>query len=166
MYFFTPQRFAELESMIAEAKEKADQAARSGHESGAEQDGHHDESYQLSLRQTATLDRLVMDLEEIKCNAEIVIPAEQDHCVQFGNGVELVYSSGEVERFVVEGYIFDFSNNRLSVHSPLGQAITGKRAGEKAQFNVGGRNVVVVIGRIFLPSQAEKYCSDHSGAAP
>jgi len=45
-YPFTPQRLAQLELMIDKLKEQTDHAARSGFESGSEQDGHHDEGYQ------------------------------------------------------------------------------------------------------------------------
>lgn len=160
-YPLTPQRFAQLESMITEAKEKADQAARSGYESGSEQDGHHDEGYQLSLQQTAMLDKRLRDLIEIRRNAEIVTPVEQDQQVQFGNGVELIYPNGEVTRFIMEGYVFGSSENRLSIHSPLGRAIIGAKQGDEVSFKVGDRTITVVVGKIFLPSQAEKFCTDN-----
>lgn len=161
-YLFTPQRLAQLESMIAEAKEKADQAARSGYESGSEQDGHHDEGYQLSLQQTAMLDRRLRDLVDVRRNAEIAIPTEQDQQVQFGNGVELIYPNGEVARFIVEGYVFGSSENRLSIHSPLGRAITGAKQGDEVSFKAGDRIITVVVEKIFFPSQTERFCSDKS----
>lgn len=161
-YLFTRQRLAQLESMITEAKEKADQAARSGYESGAEQDGHHDEGYQLSLQQTAMLDRRLRDLVDIRRNAKIATPVEQDQQVEFGNGVELVYPNGETARFIVEGYVFGSSENHLSIYSPLGRAITRAKQGDKVSFKVGDRTITVVVGRIFLPSQAERLCSDNS----
>jgi len=160
-YLFTPQRLAELESMIAEVKKKADQAARIGYESASEQDGHHDEGYQLSLQQTAMLDRRLRDLVDVRRNTEIVTPAEQDQQVQFGNGVELVYPNGEVARFIVEGYVFGSSKNRLSIHSPLGRAITGAKRGDEVSFKVDDRTITVIVGKISLPNQAERFCSDN-----
>lgn len=161
-YLFTPQRIAQLESMITEAREKADQAARSGYESSAGQDGHHDEGYQLSLQQTAMLDRRLRDLIDVRRNAEIVIPVEQDQQVQFGNGVELVYSNGNLSRFVVEGYVFGSSKNSFSLHSPLGRAIVGAKRGDEVSFNVDDRIITVVVKKIFFPSQAERFCFDDS----
>jgi transcription elongation GreA/GreB family factor len=161
-YLFTPKRLAELESMIADAKVQADCAAQSGYQSGSEQDGHHDEGYQLSLQQVSMLDRRLRDLETIRSNAEIVIPVEQNQKVQFGNGVELIYPNGEVARFIVEGYVFGSSENRLSIHSPLGRAIIGAREGDEVIFRVGNRTITVVVRKIFLPSQAERFCLDRS----
>jgi transcription elongation GreA/GreB family factor len=158
-YLFTPQRLAQLERMIDNLKKQADYAARSGFESGSEQDGHHDEGYQLSLRETTVLDTQLRNLMNIRRNAEVVVPVEQDQQVRFGNGVELIYENGVVLRLIVEGYIFDSAENRLSIHSPLGQAIIGAKQGDKVSFTVGNRTITVIVNKIILPSQAEKFCS-------
>jgi len=158
-YILTPQRLAQLELMIGELKKRADHAARSGFESGSEQDGHHDEGYQLSLRETTLLDTQLRNLVDIRCNAEIVVPVEQDQQVRFGNGVELLYKNGEVSRSIMEGYVFGSAENRISIHSPLGRAIIEAKPGDVVSFTVGGRTITVTVRKIFLPSQAEKLCS-------
>ena len=159
-YLFTPQRLAQLEALITEAKKRADRAAQSGFQSGSEQNGHHDEGYQLSLRETSTWDRRVRDLEEIRRNARVIVPVEQDELVQFGNGVEIIYPNGEVMRLIVEGYSFDSSQHSLSLNSPLGRAVLGKKSGEEVSFVVGNRTIPVKIGDISPPSQADEFCSD------
>ena len=158
-YLFTPQRIAQLDLMIRNLKKQADRTARIGFESGSEQDGHHDEGYQLSLRETAVLDTQLRNLMNIRDNAEVVVPVEQDQQVRFGNGVELIHENGEVLRLIVEGYVFDSTKNRLSIHSPLGQAIIGAKQGDKVSFTVGNRTITVIVNKIILPSQAEKFCS-------
>jgi len=158
-YPFTPQRLAQLELIIDEAKKQADHAAKSGFESGSEQDGHHDEGYQLSLRETAVLDTRLRNLVDILRNAEIVVPVEQDQQVRFGNGVELIYKNGDASRLIVEGYVFDSAENRLSILSPLGRAIIGAKPGDEVSFTVSGRTITVIVCKIFSPSQAEKFCS-------
>ncbi|TSC94250.1 MAG: hypothetical protein CEN87_545 [Parcubacteria group bacterium Licking1014_1] len=160
-YLFTPKRFAELELMIVQLREKADQIATSGFKSGLEQDGHHDEGYQLSLREIAIYDRRANDLEEIRRNVEVVEPLEQNEVVQFGNGVEVVYSNGEKIRYIMEGYVFDSSENSISVNSPLGQAIIGAKTGESRSFMVGDKNIVVTVGRIFPPSAQKIFASNN-----
>jgi len=158
-YLFTPQGLAQLELMIDNLKKQIDHAARSGFESGSEQDGHHDEGYQLSLREIAVLDTQIRDLINIRRNAEVVVPVEQDQQVRFGNGVELIYENGEVLRLIVEGYVFNSAENRLSIRSPLGQAIIGAKAGDKVSFTVGNRTITVIVKKIVPPSQAEEFCS-------
>jgi len=158
-YPFTPQQLTQLELMINEAKKQADHAARSGFESGSEQDGHHDEGYQLSLRETVVLGTQLRNLVDIRRNAEIVVPIEQDQQVCFGNGVELIYENSEVLRLIVVGYVFGSAENRLSIHSPLGRAIIGAKLGDKVNFTVGSRTITVTVGRIFFPSQVEEFCS-------
>jgi transcription elongation GreA/GreB family factor len=113
----------------------------------------------LSLRETAVLDTQLRNLINIRRNAEVVVPVEQDQQVQFGNGVELIYENGEVSRLIVEGYVFVSAENRLSIHSPLGQAIIGAKQGDKVSFMVGNRTITVIVNKIILPSQAEKFCS-------
>jgi transcription elongation GreA/GreB family factor len=155
-YLFTPKRFSELQSLVAELKKAANESAKRGFESGLEQDGHHDEGYQLSLRETAVNDRRVGDLEEVCRNAEITVPVEQSETVRFGNGVEIIYPNGEKLRYILEGYVLDFSKNYISINSPFGSAIIGAKKGEKRSFSAGGRTITVIVGEIFPPSRADE----------
>jgi transcription elongation factor GreA len=154
-YLFTPERYKQLESMLLEMIEKTDESARRGFQSGSEQDGHHDEGFQLGLRETAINDKRLSDLEKIYKNAEVMVPIEQDDIVQFGNGVEIIYQDGEVVKCIVESYSFGFSEKEIvSMESPLGQAILGTRTGDERKFTVNNKTITVKIGKILPPSRA------------
>jgi len=154
-YLFTPKHFSELQSLIAELKKAANESVKRGFESASEQDGHHDEGYQLSLRETAVNDRRLRDLAEICRNAEVVVPVEQSETVRFGNGVEIIYPNGEKLRYILEGYVLDSSKNYISINSPLGSAIIGAKKGEKRTFSIEGRTITVIVGEIFPPSYVD-----------
>ena len=154
-YFFTPKRFADLKAMVQRARKKADDIAGSGYQSGAEQDGHHDEGYQLSLRETFVHDSIANNLATVLANAEIVEPVEQNGSVQFGNMVEIIYQDGDTENYLIESFVLPGSENSLSMDSPLGKAILGAKSGETISFIADSRKITVTIGQIFPPSSCK-----------
>ena len=154
-HFFTPKKFAELRVMVEKTKKIADDIVGSGFQSGAAQDGHHDEGYQLSLREIVVHDSMANNLAAVLANAEVVQPAEQNEAVYFGNAVEIIYQDGDKEKYLIESFVLPGSENSLSMNSPLGKAILGARSGERRNFVIDGRDITVTIGQIFPPSSSE-----------
>lgn len=155
-YFLTPQRFEEISLLVQSAQRSVTNTVTSGFESGAEQDGHHDEGYQLSLRQAEVDDSILKNLAEVLRNAEIVNPKEQNETVAIASGVIVLQPNGEQLRCVLEGYVLNnLPGMRISIHSPLGKAILGAKKGEKREVNLHGKKVLVTIEEILPPSQAE-----------
>ncbi len=155
-YLFTRKRFMELVALIEKSKKEADAVATSGFESGASQDGHHDEGYQLSLRETSVKDRRLGTLEEMRQNARVVDPVEQSGHIELGNGVVLSYPTGKRLGAIIDGFVFDHTGKELiSVGSPLGKSIVGASVGQFCSFKVGERIITVKVEKIFPPSKAD-----------
>jgi transcription elongation factor GreA len=157
-YVFTEREYSQLLRLIAEAKKRTDQAATDGYESGAEQDGHHDESYQLSLRETALHDRRVSELEEIRNTAKVVVPTEQADRVLLGNVVDVEYKGGQRLKVIICGCSLSSTENpsyqEVSIKSPLGRALLGAREGETREFDIGTKRSSVKVLTIYPPSAA------------
>ncbi|MBI5133814.1 MAG: GreA/GreB family elongation factor [Candidatus Taylorbacteria bacterium] len=148
--------------MIQRSQQKGHSSAQEGFQSGAEQDGHHDEGFQLSLRETAVHDARTRELQSILDSSEAVQPQEQNLRAEFGVGLVLRYEDGSLDRFVLDGYSLPDEHpegssrpHTLSVSSPLGRALIGSRQGEKRAFRMGTRNVSVMVEKIVAPSKVD-----------
>ncbi len=56
--------------------------------------------------------------------------------VDFGSQVTLDTGDGEVEYEMVSGYESDPVQKKLSVYSPIGKAILGKKSGDSVEIEV------------------------------
>lgn len=155
-YTLTVKDYSKLEELISVFREQGNTSAKEGYESGAAQDGHHDEGYQLSLRETALHDRRIRELEEIRNNCKVVEAEEQDKVVKIGNIVFLEYPDGRNIKAILCGYPFGQTVylSEISISSPIGKAIMGAKKGEIRQVNVGGKKISVTVTEILFPSQA------------
>jgi len=155
MQILTPTEVTKLKELIQEATQDTTKVIREGFESGASQDGHHDEGYQLSKRQGAVADRRVAELHAILNGAKIVIPVEQRTEVRLGNQVHVRIGS-ERRSVTICGYAGVYSTpGFVSVASPLGRALLGRKVGECAEADLPQGRVEVEVLEILPPSAAE-----------
>jgi len=99
----------------------------------------------------------VDDLREILDHCVIAEIKEQSSTVQIGNGVVVKYPDGLTRKFVLDGFVFNSPVvERVSVNSPLGQAILGAKIGETRFFDVNEKTLQITITNIIPPSKAEK----------
>lgn len=155
----TPRQHGKLQEIIRRSQQNGHYTAKEGFQSGAEQDGHHDEGYQLSLRETAIHDARTKELQLVLDGAEVVVPEEQSSRVQFGAGLVLKYKDGSLERFILDGYSLpgeqDDRTQTLSLSSPLGKLLIGAKVGEERILQLGARKVPVTIEKIVPPSKVD-----------
>lgn len=151
-YTFLPFQVNLLVRAIEKNRKTGNEIATSGYLSGAEQDGHHDEGYQLSLRETAVHDQRVSELERMFGNKLIVEPINQEEVVLIGNGVSVQFKGGEEMHFILVAHIFEpYSGGLISLSSPLGKAILGKKTGDTVRV---GNGQEISIQKITNPSEA------------
>ena len=96
------------------------------------------------------------ELEKILFNAQVIEPEEQDKRVAIGVGVVIEYEDGITAKFILDGYLIEPEENRVSFYSPLGRALLGAEEGEERELVIGGRKKIIFVKKIFLPSAAEK----------
>lgn len=122
-----------LLSLKGDANEKVKQGAEV---SGSAGDGHHDEGYQLSKRETWVADKLANELSYDIDQCVPITPEEQNEIVQIGNAV--VFDN---EKILV---IDNIARARGVISNPL---LLGKKCGDMVgKFK---------IQKILPPSEAE-----------
>lgn len=136
-FLITPNEHQLLVNKLQEAEQRCKSTMREGLESGGEQDGHHDEGFQLSIRESAVAARQVEELRSLQSNVKIFEPIEQSETARIGNGVQIVFSDQTRANYILEGKVIDANQAeiKLSIYSPLGRAILGAKIGEQRQFN-------------------------------
>ncbi len=151
----TKTQYQILLKMIKEAEETHVKSIRSGCESGSEQDGHHDEGFQLGLRESAISNERLRTLLDILNRAVVFKPLEQRKVVKIGNGVIIEHNNQQESRLILVGYAIDMGPqyNLVSAGSPMGKALIGAHVGETREFCVGGKKNTILIKDIILPSQ-------------
>lgn len=77
----------------------------------------------------------ISEIEHILLNVSIISKPKSDSEVELGNTVKLKSDSGKTKEFQVVGTVeADPLEGKISDESPLGQAVLGKKKGEKVEI--------------------------------
>ncbi len=77
----------------------------------------------------------ISEIEHILSNVQIITAPKNDGKVVLGSTVELKSDSGKKKQFQVVGTVeADPLNGKISDESPIGQALMGKKEGEKIEI--------------------------------
>ena len=105
-------------------------------------------SFMSGTRELQRLRRKIEDINEILEDAEVIdIEELETDVVCPGCEVVICFPMGEVETYVV-GVNDPDCNNRISLKSPLGKEIIGRKEGEVVQYSVNGKVREVKIKNI------------------
>src|SRR5579863_1502389 len=104
-------------------------------------------AYHDARRELGLLDGRVQTIEGMLRHALIVEPAPYDGTVGLGATVVVRDDFGDSEYIIVVPHEADIARQRISLDSPLGAAISGRRAGDEVTVdNPGGiRRVAIVL---------------------
>jgi transcription elongation GreA/GreB family factor len=155
MYIFTREGIEELEELIKKTKERLKEIIQLKAEAHSEQDGWHDEGFQMFQREEMMLNKRLSELQNLRCNAQIIEPEEQNEVVKIGNGVVIEYEDGKTLEFILDGYVIIPSKNRVSIYSPLGKILQGAGKGEERILLIGKTKRVVKVKEIYPPPLAK-----------
>lgn len=155
MYIFTREGIEELEELIKKTKERLREIIQLKAEAHSGQDGWHDEGFQMFQREETMLNKRLSELQNLRCNAQIIEVEEQDEVVKIGNGVVVEYEDGKILKFILDGHVITPSENRVSIYSPLGKILQDARKGEERILYVGKIKRVVKVKEIYPPSLAK-----------
>lgn len=154
-YIFTRKGYEALLALMHRTEEMLGKAIKLKSDSGSGQDGWHDEGFKIGAVEETMWSRRLGELEDLCRNARVIDPKEQNEIVDLGTGVIIEYENGSISEFILEGFAIETLDNRLSIHSPLGDAILGAKKGEKRVFQVGNNKKTVTIKEILPPSVSE-----------
>jgi len=155
-YIFTKKGHEALKKIIEKTQQMLNQARELKGEAASGQDGWHDEGFKIAATDEMMWERRLAELKHLYHQAKIVEAKEQNKIVDLGTGVILRFEDGSMASYIIEGFTVEALENRLSIHSPLGEAIIGAKTGEKRSFKVGNNKKTVTIEKIVLPSKAEE----------
>ncbi|MFC1654049.1 GreA/GreB family elongation factor [Patescibacteria group bacterium] len=76
----------------------------------------------------------------------VVVEKDDNGVIGFGNTVTIKGDQGEMTFELVSGYESDPNVGKLSVYSPIGKAVQGKRPGDKVDVDVpAGKNTYEIL---------------------
>ncbi len=146
-YLLTKSGITELEkelaSLIAERKPVAD-AIKTAREFG---DLTENAEYQSARQEQEKLEARISEIDHILQNAKIISKPKEDNQVQVGSTVTL--KNGITKKFQVVGTVeADPLNGKISDESPIGQALLGKKLGEKVEIVTPAETATYKISQI------------------
>lgn len=93
--------------------------------------------YTSALSEKERNETRIAEVEHILQNGEVIKKPKGDSKVQLGSTVTLK-DGGKTKEFTVVGTVeADPMNGKISDESPIGQALMGKKEGEKVEIQVG-----------------------------
>lgn len=104
--------------------------------------------YSAAREEQAKNEARIAELEALIENAEVIDEATIDKSmVNIGSVVKVLYVDGkdEVEYHIVSSNEVDPFENKISIESPIGAALSGKKAGDKIEVNVPGGVIVLEV---------------------
>lgn len=153
--FMTTDTYLRLknELIFAEAKLK-EMLKETGDMAGEKCDWHDNAAYDQACRDAELARARVQELEELLVNVQIIVPRQEVDSIGIGNLVEIVLGeNGSLKIYTLLGPRDGSTNPKwLSVETPLGSCLLGKKIGENAEYEINGRKTKVHIQNI-LPGE-------------
>jgi len=131
--FLTPEGHKKLEEELEmrkrEMRQKIAEIIKEAKEQG---DLSENAEYTEAKRQQADNERRIMELENIIRTSQVFSFDKKSKVVQMGSRVAVKFNGEEQAFDIVGSNEADPLNGRVSNESPIGKALLGKKAGEKA----------------------------------
>lgn len=103
--------------------------------------------YQSAKEDLSFVDGRISELEELIKTAQVVVPVTSDK-VDFGHSVTVQVNGSKTVFQIVGEWEADPTKKKISHSSPLGQALMGKKVGEKVPVDAPAGKVVYTIAAI------------------
>jgi transcription elongation factor GreA len=100
--------------------------------------------YKAAKQELNDLDRRIRNLKYLIKYGKPIIPTTNEY-VQLGHKVTVLKEDGKKEYFIVGENEADPSLNKISLKSPIGHNLMGKRTGEKISINTPSKEIEMTI---------------------
>ncbi len=100
--------------------------------------------YQTAREDLAFVDGRISELEEMIKSAKVVNPTESGQ-ISFGHSVKVTVNGRPVIFQIVGDWEADPAQKKISHSSPLGQALMGKKIGDKVEVDAPAGKIVYTI---------------------
>lgn len=141
---FTKQGLKDLTKNLEEKISKRPEAVKSltrGREMG---DLSENGLYKAAKSDLADLDRNIRNLKYLIKHAKIVSPTNNNQ-VQIGHKVLIETIDGKKEYYIVGEYEADPKQNKISLKSPIGHSLMGRKVGEEVRIRTPRSEVILKI---------------------
>lgn len=142
---FTKDAYAKLQADFARlSQEKIDLMARlkTAREMG---DLSENGAYKYAKIELGSVGRQLRHLRHLLENGEIIVKKATSTTVEFGSTVTLKNAQDELTYTIVSMHESDMLEHKLSIESPIGQAIMGKKVGEEVAVKTPGGTIIYTI---------------------
>jgi transcription elongation factor GreA len=100
--------------------------------------------YTSAKEELAYIDGRIAELEELIQNAKVITPSGNNQ-VNLGHAVTVQVNGTKVKFFIVGEWEANPGQKKISLSSPLGQALMGKSIGDKIQVDAPAGKILYTI---------------------
>ena len=102
--------------------------------------------YEQAKEEVGLLDSRIYELEEMIGRAQIISDHPHTSKAQAGSTIEVETPDGELETYHLVGAVeSDPASGRISVESPVGRALVGKKKGDKIEVSVPSGTLTLTV---------------------
>jgi transcription elongation factor GreA len=141
----TPEGLEKLKRDLDEARVRRRDAAERMKEAAQPGDIEDNPEFEQAKEEVAQLDGRIYELEEMIGRAQIITESHSS-VVGPGSTIEVLADDGEAETYHLVGAVeSDPATGRISVESPVGRALVGKKKGDKVTVSVPAGMLTLTI---------------------
>jgi transcription elongation factor GreA len=141
----TPEGLEKLKRDLEVALKKRAEAGERLKEAFQPGDIEDNPEYEQAKEEVGLLDSRIYELQEMIGRAQIIKDTHSS-IAQPGSTIEVVDNEGDVETYHLVGAVeSDPSAGRISVESPVGRALVGKKKGDKITVSVPAGSLTLTI---------------------
>ena len=144
----TQEGYDELSSELTKVKDKEPAAIDRVTKAREHGDLSENSEYHAAREDLALVQGRIDELEDLLARAIIIKNPAKNGTVDLGCKVTVTINNKEITYVLVGEYEADPQKQKISHDSPLGQALIGKKVGEKAEFEAPVGTVVYTIKKI------------------
>ena len=144
----TPEGLERLKGELEVTRKRRSEAAERLREAFQPGDIEDNPEYEQAKEEVSLLDAKIYELEEMIGRAQLL---EDTHSgiAEPGSTIDVEEEDGSVETYHLVGAVeSDPATGRISVESPVGRALVGKRAGQKVTVNVPSGTLSLKITKV------------------
>ncbi|MBI2029773.1 transcription elongation factor GreA [Candidatus Gottesmanbacteria bacterium] len=134
MTYFTKSGFEKIQKEFKDLQNKRPKAVDELQRARELGDLSENGAYKAARFELSTIDAKIRRIERQLKTAK-VISAKTDGTIGIGNKVKLLKNGKEIEYSVVGDFEADPQDGKISLNSPIGQALYGKRVNESVTIN-------------------------------
>ena len=141
----TPEGLERLKHELETVRERRKEAAERMRDAFQPGDIEDNPEYEQAKEEVGLLDGRIYELEEMIGRAQIIKDTHSS-VAEPGSTIEVVDNEGESETYHLVGAVeSDPSAGRISVDSPVGRALVGKKKGDKVTVSVPSGTLTLTI---------------------